>query len=395
MKTWIKKRFSGITKDTALLAVSSVFSDISTEMLYPVLPIYLTQYLKASGSIVGMIEGIAQALQNSIQGFSGYLSDKWQRKKPIAMAGALLSALSKPFIGIAGSWPAVLAARSGDRLGAGIRSAPRDALVSGSVTKENRGKAFGLEGAGDNFGAFAGPVITVLLFLFFTLPIRFIFYAALIPGLLAVLMIGFTKEPKGAAEPSKISLQVRSFPVAYWRYLAVIAVFSLGNSSSSFLILTLRAKGVSLVHTVLVYAFYNLAAAIISYPAGALSDRLGRKPLLIAGFLLFMVAYSGFALSPGVTALIVLFMFYGVFQGISRAVGKSFSADFVPQQKRASAVGWYATVAGLGALVANIVAGLLWDRVGHAAVFLYAAIFSLAAIVLAIIMLPKMVRSGD
>src|SRR6266498_3349775 len=180
----IKKYFSGLTRNSVLLAFASLFSDISTEMLYPILPVYLTQYLKANGSIIGIIEGIAQATKNIIQGFSGWLSDKLQRRKPIALVGYFLSAVSKPFIGLANTWQVVLAARFSDRLGAGSRSAPRDALIAESVKSEHRGKAFGLEGIGDNLGAFLGPLIAVFLLASLQLDLRLIFYLAVIPGLL-------------------------------------------------------------------------------------------------------------------------------------------------------------------------------------------------------------------
>src|SRR5438067_9060437 len=216
LKSLTKKYFSGLTKNSILLAFASFFSDVSTEMLYPILPIYLTQYLKANGSIVGIIEGIAQATQNIIQGFSGWLSDMLQKRKPIALVGYILSAISKPFIWLANTWPVVLAARFSDRLEAGSRSAPRDALIAESVAPEHRGKAFGLEGIGDNLGAFVGPLITILLFFFLRFDIHYIFYVAIIPGLVAFLMVSLVRE-KGIAIQSKtkIDLHVRQFPGAY------------------------------------------------------------------------------------------------------------------------------------------------------------------------------------
>ncbi len=241
-----EKYFSGLTKNSLLLACASLFADISTEMLYPVLPVYLTQNLKASGGIVGLIEGLAQAIQNIIQGFSGYLSDRWQRRKPIALFGYILSAISKPFIGVVSSWPGALTARVSDRLGAGSRSAPRDALVASSVAEKNKGKAFGLEGAGDNAGAFLGPMITVLLFFSLQIDIRYIFYLAFIPGLLSVLMILLVKERKvDVKAKSKIDLSIRKFPKSYWKYLIVTALFGIGNSSNSFLILHAKNTGLS------------------------------------------------------------------------------------------------------------------------------------------------------
>ena len=391
----IDKYFSGLTKNSILLAVASFFSDVSTEMLYPILPIYLTQYLKANGSVVGIIEGIAQATQNIIQGFSGWLSDKLQRRKPIALVGYILSAVSKPFMGIANAWPGVLAARFTDRLGAGGRSAPRDALIAESVSPEHRGKAFGLEGVGDNLGAFVGPLITVLLFFSLQIDIRYIFYLAIIPGLIAFSMILLVKE-KGIAIlsipitiGSKIDLHIRQFPKSYWKYLVATAIFGIGNSSNAFLILEVREKGLSLLNTVLVYSFYNLVAALISYPAGSISDKFGRKPILLTSFIIFFICYGTFAFSSSVLLIAFLFICYGLFQGIFRASGKSYAADFVPQQLRATGIGWYSTVVGITGLLASLIAGQLWDKVSHTSVFVYGAVLSLIGSIFLLVFVPN------
>src|SRR3954471_23095605 len=186
--------FTGLSRNTVLLAMASLFSDVSTEMLYPILPVYLTQTLKAGGSVVGLIEGVATGLQNLIQGFSGSLSDRLRRRKPLALVGFAISAMAKPLIGFSSVWTGVLAARSMDRLGAGFRSAPRDALVAASAEEAYRGKAFGLEGAGDNAGAFIGPLVAVALITFLAIDLRWIFYLAIIPGALAFLMVLFVRE---------------------------------------------------------------------------------------------------------------------------------------------------------------------------------------------------------
>src|ERR1700732_1406886 len=222
MRRMIRGYFSGLSKSTFLLALSSLFSDISTEMLYPVLPTFLTQTLKASGSIVGLVDGFAQATQNIVQGFSGALSDKLKKRKSIALIGYLASALAKPLMGIATAWQGVLAARLLDRVGAGTRSPPREALVAASVDEKDRGRAFGLEGVGDNAGAFLGPLVAVALLYALHVGIRSMFYLAIIPGLLAFCMVLFVVD-KSAASPkkSKIDLHVRQFPDAYWRYLGV------------------------------------------------------------------------------------------------------------------------------------------------------------------------------
>ena len=369
--------FAGLSRNTFLLAFASLFADISTEMLYPVLPIFLTQTLKASGSIAGLVEGIAQATRNIVQGFSGWLSDKLQRRKPIALVGYILAAVAKPLMGLATAWPGVLGGRFLDRLGAGTRTAPRDALIAASVDEKDRGKAFGLEGIGDNAGAFLGPLIAVALLITLGLDIRWVFYLAIIPGLLAVLMVVLVKErPAPGAAKAKIDLSLKQFPGGYWRYLLATALFGLGNSSNSFLILQTQGLGASLEMTILIYAGFNLVAALISYPAGFLSDKFGRRNILIAALLVFFVAYIGFAFTRNIALIAVLFAGYGLYQGIFRSVGKALASDFVPNRLRASGIGWYNATLGLLGLVASVVAGLLWDHVGHSAVFLYGAAFA-------------------
>ena len=378
MATTQTRYCAGVSRDTVLLAFTSLFADISSEMLYPVLPIFLTQTLHASGSVVGLVEGIAGATQNVVQGFSGWLSDRLQKRKSLALIGYFLSAMGKPLIGLASTWPGALGGRFLDRLGAGFRSAPRDALIASSVSDENRGRAFGLEGIGDNLGAFLGPLLAALLFFSFHFELRWIFYLATIPGLLAFCMILLVHErPVSVAAKSKIDVSLRKFPNDYWKYLLVIALFGIGNSSNSFLILQTRSIGASFEVTILIYAGFNLAAALISYPAGSISDRWGRRNMLLLSFLIFFIAYLGFARIRSIAVIAVLFTFYGLFQGIFRSVGKAFASDFVPEGLRASAVGWYSGTVGLQGLVASVVAGLLWDRVGHAAVFYYGATFAL------------------
>ena len=373
-----ERYFSGLSKSTFLLACSSLFADISTEMLYPVLPVFLTQTLHASGSAVGLIDGVAQATQNIVQGFSGWLSDRLQKRKSIALAGYLLAAVSKPLMGLSTSWQEVFAARVLDRVGTGTRSAPRDALVASSTDDEHRGKAFGLEGFGDNLGAFVGPLIAVVLLFVFQVDMRLIFYLAVIPGLFAVLMIALVRErPVAASAKAKLDISVRQFPKAYWNYLLVTALFGIGSSSNAFLILQTQNVGASLATTILIYAAFNLVAALASYPAGFLSDTLGRKNILLLSFASFLITYLGFALTGDVAVMALLFALYGVYQGIFRSVGKALAADFVPEHLRASGVGWYNATVGLSGLVASVVAGLLWDHVGHEAVFFYGAAFAM------------------
>jgi MFS family permease len=392
----IRRYFAGLSRNTFLLALSSLFADISTEMLYPVLPVFLTQTLNASGSIVGLIDGFAQATQNIVQGFSGTVSDKLHKRKSIALAGYLLAAIAKPLMGLSTVWQGVFAARLLDRAGTGTRSAPRDALIASSVDEKDRGRAFGLEGFGDNAGAFLGPLLAIFLLYELHTEVRFIFYLAIIPGLLAFLMVLLVKErPATVAAKAKIDVRLRQFPKEYWKYLLATALFGLGNASNAFLILRTQEAGTSLEATILIYAGFNLVAALISYPAGSLSDRWGRRNILLAAFVIFLIAYLGFALTQNIFLIAALFVFYGAYQGIFRSVGKAFASDFVPEPLRASGVGWYSTTVGLLQLVASIVAGLLWDRVDHAAVFYYGAAFSVMGSIGLLLLIPSKYNRRD
>jgi len=390
----MQRYFAGLSRNTFLLALSSLFADISTEMLYPVLPVFLTQVLHASGSIVGLVDGFAQATQNIVQGFSGTISDHLQRRKPVALVGYLMAAVAKPLMGMAPVWQALFAARLLDRIGTGTRSAPRDALVASSVAEQDRGKAFGLEGLGDNAGAFLGPLLALLLLYVLHLDLRTVFYCAIIPGLLAVLMVLLVTETQvRVPAKSRIDVNLRRLPRAYWQYLLATALFCAGSSSNAFLILQTRDVGVSLETTILIYAAFNLVAALISYPAGTLSDRLGRRNVLLAAFAVFLVTYLGFALTRNVALIGTLFVLYGLYQGIFRAVGKALASDLVPQDMRASGVGWYSTTVGLLQLLASIVAGQLWDRLGHSSVFFFGALFAFIGGVGLLILVPGTARA--
>jgi len=386
----IKRFFSGLSSNVFLLAFTSLFADISTEMLYPILPVFLTQTLKASGTVVGLIDGFAQATQNIVQGFAGALSDRLQRRKSVALIGYFLAAIGKPLMGLATAWPGVFGARLLDRLGAGTRSAPRDALIAASVAEENRGRAFGLEGIGDNAGAFFGPLLAVFLLYSLHVNIRTVFYLAVIPGLLAFLLVLLVKERHAVvAAKAKIDVNLRQFPRDYWRYLLVTALFGLGNSSNAFLILRTQDIGASLETTSLIYAAFNLVAAVVSYPAGSLSDRWGGKNVLLLSFVIFLIGYLGFAIVQNIILIAVLFVLYGGYQGIFRTAGKALASSFVTDRLRASSIGWYNTTVGLLQLVASFVAGLLWDQVSHVAVFYYGVASAIVGIFALLILLPN------
>ncbi|HEY1380199.1 MAG TPA: MFS transporter [Gemmataceae bacterium] len=370
----LRTYFAGLTPTTFLLALASLFSDVASEMIYPILPVFLTETLGASKAVVGLVGGVTEAVQQVVQGLSGWVSDRLGRRKPVAFVGFAVSAAAKPLIGLAAAWPGVLAARCLDRLGSGVKSAPRDALVAASADAAHRGKAFGLEGAGDNLGAFLGPLVALALLPLFRADPSSIFLIAFAPGVVASLLIALVRErPVAAAAKAKLDVHVGRFPRAYWAYLGAAALFGVGNSSNMFLILRATDAATPLETTIVVYALYNLVAALASYPAGYLSDHLGRKAVLLIAFLVFAVVYAGFGATANRVVLGGLFVLYGLYQGIFRSVGKALAADLVPAEVRASGVGWFSATVGVTGLIASLVGGLLWDRVGPPATFFYGA----------------------
>jgi MFS family permease len=382
----------GLPRNVLLLAATSFFADVSSEMLRPVLPLFLTQQLGAPASVVGVVEGVAEGTQNAVQGVSGWLADRLRRNKPLALAGYGLGALAKPAIGLATAWPLVLVGRFGDRLGTGVRSAPRDALIADSVDEPRRGAAFGLEGIGDNLGAVVGPLLAAALLSLLHMELRWIFYLAVVPGALALAMVAFVSERRererapaaAAARPG-----IRDLPPAYWKYLLCVAAFGVGNSSNAFIVLKATDVGTAAGLTTLVYAAFNLVAAVVSYPVGRASDRWGRRPLFLAALAVFAVAYAGLALTSSALVVALLFLIYGAYQGTFRTVGKALATDLAPEALRASGLGLYAAALGLSSLLAGVVGGQLWDRVGPSATFLYGAACAVLGGLLLAVLVPS------
>ena len=324
-----------------------------------------------------------------MQAGSGWLADRLGRNKPVALTGYALAALAKPTIGLATVWPHVLPGRFVDRLGTGIRSAPRDALIAGAVDQARRGAAFGLEGVGDNLGAVLGPLLAAALLYVLVVPLRSMFFIAFIPGTIAFLLVLLVRETPRPAGARTRGPGLRALPPEYWRYLVAVAVFGVGNLSSAFAILRATDLGLRTEQTLLVYAAYNLVAALVSYPIGRLSDRFGRKRLLVAAFAMLALAFGGFATTTTGAAFALLFLLYGIYQGAFRALGKALAVDLAPDTLRGSAVGLFGTVVGLAALVAGTVGGQLWDRAGPGATFAYGATFAVLGGALLSVVLPR------
>lgn len=376
-----------ISGNILVSGIVSFFTDISSEMIVPVLPLFLTVTLRAPVAAVGIIEGVAESTASLLRVFSGWLSDRAGRRKPLVVAGYTLSNLAKPLLAIAGTWPQVLLVRFVDRVGKGIRTAPRDALIADSIGPEHRGLAFGFHRAMDTAGAAVGPLIAFVALAALPENYRAVFWIATIPGVLAILVgLFFLREiarPPAAARLPRLGFAGLGHPFAFFTVVATL--FAVGNSSDAFLIL--RAKDLGLPTTVipLVYVAFNVVYALLSTPAGALSDRLGRRRMLVFGYAVFALVYAGFALAGKPSAhwaVPALFLVYGVYYALTEGIQRALVVDLVPAELRATALGTFATATGLALLPASAIAGWLWGSAGPAAPFVYGSVTAVAALVL-------------
>ncbi|HWU42055.1 MAG TPA: MFS transporter, partial [Bdellovibrio sp.] len=356
------------------LGLISFLADVSSEMLYPITPIFLTTVLGASVSSVGLIEGFAEAVASLLKTYSGFWSDRIQSRKTFIWVGYLFAALAKPITGLAQTWTHVLFARGFDRTGKGLRTAPRDALLAESVPVHLRGAAFGWHRMMDTLGAAIGPLLAIL-FLKFSTNLRDIYFLAFIPGILAVAVAWSIKEKK-STKTSSAAAKMKwgsffSLPTNFKFYLFSWTLFSLTNSSDVFLLLKVQQAGVSLTEMILMYCFYNLFYAFASPYLGGLSDKMGRKIILIFGLIVFAIVYAGFAFANSELHFWILFAVYGLYMAATDGVGKAAAIDLLDPSLKATAVGYLGTVTGISTLVASTAAGILWDHFGAAATFGY------------------------
>jgi MFS family permease/tetratricopeptide (TPR) repeat protein len=382
-----------IPRNVLLLSGVSLLADLSSEMVYPLAPLFLSGTLGAPASVVGIIEGFAEATASLFKFVSGALSDRWGKRKPFCLAGYGLAALTKPLLALATAWPLVLIARVLDRFGKGLRGSPRDALIADSTPPELRGRAFGFHRSADSIGAVGGPLLALLLLSTMPGDYRSAFLIAFIPGLLSTLLILPVRDRTTPVPKRPVfSLEVlkRADP-ALRRFLVIMLIFALGNSSDMFLILRAQQLGGSSTTTVLLFGAFNLANVLSSYPAGIVSDRIGRKSLLALGFFLFAAIYLGVGMASNVAMLWVLFPLYGLYHGLSDGIGKAFICDLAPAADRGAALGLQAAMVGVATLPASLVAGFLWDKFGAASAFLYGAG---TAFVAGMMMLSTKARAG-
>jgi MFS family permease len=380
----------GVKRPVFFLGIVSFLTDISSEMIYPLIPLFLTSTLGAPVAAVGLIEGVAESTASLTKGISGWISDRLRVRKPLVVAGYGLSAIAKPILAAAQVWPAALGARFVDRLGKGVRTAPRDALVADVTPAGQRGRAFGFHRSADTLGAVIGPAIGLGLLYIADENYRVVFLLAFIPAALGVAFLAFVRDrPSEQAQSRPHAASPTRLGGRFYIFLAVSFLFAIGNSSDAFLIL--RGANLGLTDTAVVgaYILFNAVYALTATPAGVVSDRLGRRNVIASGYVLFSLVYFGFGLASGGAAVWLLFAVYGFYMALTEAVGRAFVVDFVPSEARGTALGVYTGALGVTVLLSSVIAGLLWDEVGPSAPFVFGGITSLAALVLLLALLPR------
>jgi MFS family permease len=384
--------FQGITLNVLAFGLVSFFTDVSSEMIYPLLPLFLTSVLGAGPAFLGIIEGTAESTAAFLKLFSGILSDRVKRRKNLVVAGYGLSSVARPLVAAASSPLAVLFIRFADRAGKGVRTSPRDALLADSSPPEVRGKAFGLHRSMDHAGAIVGPLIATALLAGYSLNLRTVFWLAAIPAAAAMLVLIFlvreaAKSKPAEAKPSPLG----AIPTGRLRtYLLILLLFTLGNSSDAFLLLRAQHLGVASAAIPLLWTFFSLVKMLSVMPFGSLSDRLGRRGVIIAGWGVYALAYLGFGLAQTALQAWLLFGFYGLFYGLTEGVEKAFLVDLAQAGRVGGAFGWYNCAVGAGALPASLIFGFLWQSRGAATAFGFgAALAAVASILLLALVRPE------
>lgn len=392
----IKKptRFFGLSKNVISMGAVSFLNDLSSDMIYPYIPIFLTSVLGASAAFVGLVEGVADATASILKIFSGRLSDIFGRRKPFIVFGYSLSAAMKPVLAITTAPWHVLLVRFMDRVGKGTRDAPRDALLSFSTENKNIGKAFGFHRAADTLGASLGPLLAFAVLPFINNDLRTLFLLSFVASFFAVIILQvFVKEVRISEESAVIAAkkgegrhrafmsmqEFKSLGVPFIIFLAATTIFSLGKASEAFLLLRAQSLGVTLALIPIIYFVYSITFALLSTPAGALSDRIGHRNTFMIGMIIFSGTYLLFAYAASLSTIWFLFVIYGFFSALTEGVGRAIVADMIEEKLRASAYGLYSALNGIALLPGSLVFGLLWDKFGPSASFGYGAALGLIA----------------
>lgn len=372
-------------RNIILLGLISCFADISAEMVYPIIPLYLTAVLGATPGIVGVIEGIAESLASLLKVWSGYISDKYQNKKKIAFVGYSTGLIYKLALLFSGTWFGILIARVIDRMGKGIRVAPRDVLVSESSDSKTLGKSFGIHKALDMLGSAIGILIAFIILKFLgdsANTYKMVFIVSIIPILIAFIFFPFIKESKTEKKEvkrEKFWKNISKLDGQLKLYLFVVLLFTLGNSSNTFLLLRASNVGYSSTNVILLYFVYNIVASILAIPMGKRSDKEGRKNILVVGYLMFSIVYLLFGFATSKISMLIAFILYGIYTAMVTGVERAFIAEIAPTELKGTMLGLHGTIVGIALLPASMIAGLLWENVNVAAPFVLGAILSLVS----------------
>lgn len=370
-----------LPRNVVVLSWVSFFQDAASEMLYPILPLFLTGTLGAPVAVVGVIEGIAEATASIMKAASGRLADL-RARRPMIATGYVVSSVSKLIIGFAYGWPLVLVARFTDRIGKGIRTSPRDAMIANETPVAQRGHAFGFHRAFDTAGAVVGPLLGLGLYELLDQQIRLLFFVAFVPAAISVVLIALVHEHRHAATPTASSTPTSALPRRYWRVVTFLTLFGLANFSDALLILRAKELGLGFVGVIGAYALYNTSYAALSNPAGRLSDRVPRRLVFAAGLGIFAIAYLGLGLVTSPAWVWVLLPVYGAYTALTDGVGKAWVADLVPASNAGTGLGLYQGITGGAAFIAGLWAGLAWARTGRLPLIISGSVVAVLAVVL-------------
>lgn len=401
-------RYKTLSGNVLALSAVSLLNDISSEIIYPLMPAFLALTLGASPFAIGLIEGFAESFASILKLFSGYLSDKFEKRKLPVFFGYALSSIVRPLLAFVSSWQQVLFVRVADRGGKGIRGTPRDALLAESVAPEKRGLAFGFNRAADSFGAILGPVAAFILLSFLSSnpekptaqDYRQVFLFASIPVVIGLFVIGFfvnEKKREKTSEPelfTPVKLSLKEFDGNFKRFLIVIALFTLSNSTDAFLLLRAEQAGIPIAVLPLLWMALNFSKVVFSLIGGDLSDRIGRKTLIFSGWIVYALVYAGFAFVQTAWQAWALFLIYGIYFGLTEGVEKALVADLVEPKKRGTAFGFYNLAFSISVLPASLIFGGLWNQFGSATAFLVSAAISICAAMLLLTVRTKSVASA-
>ena len=377
-----------LPKNVRSLGWVSFFNDVSSEMIYPLMPLFLTQVLGAGIVFVGLVEGIAESISSFLKLFSGWLSDRFRKRKVIILFGYSLASITRPFIGMATSSFHILFLRSLDRVGKGVRSSPRDALLSQCVSEDERGKAFGFQRSMDHAGAMVGPLVATLLLSYLTKDLRLVFGLSFIPALLClwILYRGVTDVAQSQSRDlHPVRLNWNRWDKKFRYFLLIITLFTLGNSSDAFLLLRAKDLGIDTPWIPVLWFFFHLSKSVSSIPGGTLSDRIGRKRVMILGWAIYGLVYLGFAFATSAGQIWALFLIYGLYYGLTEGTEKAWVADLVKEEKRGTAYGAYHFAIGIASLPASLLMGFIWKTAGVEWAFSFGAAMALIAAILALV----------